>query len=57
MTASLVFDLYNPSYVSFGGTPANVTTGPSSTHQAIQNNGWFLNMTDFTFDGNSYYNS
>ena len=59
--ASLVFTPnFNTtqSFVSFCGSPTNATTGPSSTHQAIQDNGWFLsNVTAFTFNGNSYYNS
>jgi len=60
-TASLVFTPnFNTtqSFVSFGGTPTNATTGPSTIHQAFQENGWFLsNGQDFAFGGNSYYNS
>jgi len=60
-TASLVFTPNfntSQSFVSFGGTPTNATTGPSTTHQAFQNNGWFLsNVTGFTVDGKSYYSS
>jgi hypothetical protein len=60
-TASLVFTPNfntSQSFVSFGGTPTDAVTGPSTTHQAFQNNGWFLsNVTGFTFGGNSYYNS
>jgi len=59
--ASLVFtpnSSPSQSFVSFGGTPTNATTGPSTTHQAFQENGWFLsNVTGFTFDGNNYYSS
>ena len=60
-TASLVFtpnDDPTESLVSFGYTPTTATTGPSTTHQAFKDNGWFLsNVTGFQFGGKSYYTS
>jgi hypothetical protein len=59
-TASLVLTPNfntSQSFVSFGGTPTDAVTGPSTTHQAFQNNGWCLsNVTGFTFGGKSFYN-
>ena len=60
--ASLVFtpNFNNEqSFVSFGGTPTNATTGPSFTHQAYEYGcEWFLsNVENFEFGGNSYYNA